>query len=423
MNGEQIASLGPALAAHLQRFEHCFCREPTFKHLEQYVRGLMTNLDRKSIEPIALGAAVPPRTLQEFLSHLSWDHGRAEATLHRLVADRPVRGPRIGVLDASGYPKQGDKTPGVKPQWCGQLGKVSNCVVGQHLLWTDNDPVNPFSCMLCSDLFLPEDWAADRERCRAAHIPDELTHRTKWRIAIEQLERAMSHGVRFDWVTFDEDYGDATALWFELDRLGLCGIGEARPTFRCWATRPAYVSLQAAHAPRRVDELCIHSPAFTDQSWQRMKIKDMTRGACVWQVKTTRVHLVTEDPKGRPIPTDRQYWLIIAQQPLTGEIKYFVSNAPASADLLTMLKVAFGRWHIERWFGRAKQEAGLDAFEVRTYRSLIRHWLCSTIAMFFLAEQTARLRGEKPEGHTRTSQPRDERADQPTAQRQLEHAA
>src|SRR2546423_1585434 len=92
MTGEQIASLAPALVAHVQRFEHCFAREPTFQHLGQYVRGLMTSLDRKSIEPIALGADVAPRTLQEFLSHLSWDHSRAEATLHRLAADRAVRG-------------------------------------------------------------------------------------------------------------------------------------------------------------------------------------------------------------------------------------------------------------------------------------------------------------------------------------------
>jgi SRSO17 transposase len=248
MTSQQIESLAAALAAHVQRFKHCFSREPTFQHLGQYVQGLLTNLDRKSIEPIALGAAVPPRTLQEFLSHLSWDHERAEATLHRLVADRPVRGVRIGVLDASGYPKQGEKTPGVHHQWCGQLAKVTNCVVGQHLLWTDNDPTNPFSCMLCSDLFLPETWAADRPRCRRAHLPEELGHRTKWQIGLEQLERAMGHGVIFDWVTFDADYGDASKLWFELDRLGLWGIGEVRPTFRCWTTRPACTSLQAPHA-------------------------------------------------------------------------------------------------------------------------------------------------------------------------------
>ena len=98
MTGEQIASLAPALGAHLQRFEHCFAREPTFRHLGQYVRGLMTSVDRKSIEPIALGADVPPRTLQEFLSFLDWDHESANDHLQRVVMDR--HGPVIGDAQA-----------------------------------------------------------------------------------------------------------------------------------------------------------------------------------------------------------------------------------------------------------------------------------------------------------------------------------
>jgi len=411
MDGDQIASLRPALAAHLAQFRHCFKRQETFEHLLQYVPGLMSDLDRKSVEPIALGAAVPPRTLQEFLSHLSWDHMRAEATLQRLVADRPVRGLRIAVVDASGYPKSGDKTPGVQRQWCGQLGKTDNCVVGQHLLFTDNDPANPFSCMLCSDLFLPESWSNDRDRCGKARIPEALVHRPKWRIAIEQIERATAQGVKFDWVTFDEDYGNVPAFWYELDRLGLHAIGEVRANFYCWPRRPACASLQAAHASKRVDNVCTYSPVFTKQPWTRMKVKDMTRGPCLWEIKAARVHLVEHEGKGgyKPRPTDRKYWLIVARNPTTKEIKYFVSNAPASTDLQPMLAAAFSRWHVEKWFERAKQEVGLDAFEVRTYRSLIRHWLCAMIAMHFLAEQTTRLRGEKSADHLRAGDAGDQR--------------
>jgi hypothetical protein len=120
----------------------------------------------------------------------------------------------------------------------------------------------------------------------------------------------------------------------------------------------------------------------------------------VWEVKAARVHLV--DASGSVSqPTDRQYWLIVARNPETGEIKYFVSNASAKTSLPEMLQVAFGRWHVEKWFGRAKQEAGFGAFEVRTYTSLIRHWLSSRMAMYFLATQTQRLRGEKSADHAR----------------------
>lgn len=409
MTGEQIASLRPALDAYLERFRPCFKRTETFEHLGQYVAGLMSDMGRKSVEPIALSAGVSPRTLQEFLSLLAWDHDRAQATLHRLVADRPAKGQAIGVIDASGYPKRGDKTPGVQRQWCGEHGKKDNCVIGQHLLWTDNAADNPFSCMLCSDLYLPESWAEDRERCREAHIPDELMYRPKWRIAVEQIERAMGNAVRFDWVTFDEDYGNVPDFWFELDRLGLRGMGEVKSNFHCWPTRPAYRSLHPSHASHLVENVCRFSPVFREQEWQRIKIKDVTRGPMVWEVKAARVYLVDrDDAKRRSVPTDRPYWLIVARQPSSGEIKYFVSNAPASVELLELMQVGFSRWHIEKWFERGKQEAGLGAFEVRTYRSLKRHWLCCQVTMFFLAEQTTRLRGEKPGHHVRASQPCDQ---------------
>lgn len=425
MTYEQVESLCPALSGFLETFRHCFVRQPTFEHLKQYVSGLMTDVDRKSVEPIALGAGVAPRTLQEFLSHLTWDERRAEAALHRRVADRLVKGKVIGEIDGSGYPKQGDKTPGVQRQWCGQLGQVANCVVGQHLLWTDNDPVNPFSCLLCSDLYIPQGWAEDAERRERAHLPPELTYRPKWKMAIEQLERAMGNGVRFDWVTFDEEYGDVPAFWFELDRLGLNAIGEVKVNFSVWPQWPACQSLHPAHASKPVENVCKYSPKFTKQRWRRLKIKDTTRGPMIWEVKAARVHLVIapDEQHPKPRPTDREYWLIFARHVRDRTVKYFVSNAPASVPLLEMLQVGFGRWHIEKSFERGKQEIGLDAFEVRTYRSLQRHWLCSMIAMLFLAEQTARLRGEKSTDHLRAGHAGDQPAGHEAAECALEIAA
>ena len=208
----------------------------------------------------------------------------------------------------------------------------------------------------------------------------------------------MGDGVRFSWLTFDEEYGSVPAFWFGLDRLGQRGIGEVRANSRCWPTRPHCRSTQSAHASKRVDNACRYSPVFTRKKWRRITIKDTTRGPMVWEVKAARVHLV--DASG-PVsqPTDRQYWLILARNPATGEIKYFVSNASAKTSLSDMLQVAFARWHVEKWFGRAKQEAGFGAFEVRTYTSLIRHWLSSRMAMYFLAAETQRFRGEKSADH------------------------
>jgi SRSO17 transposase len=394
MTADQIGSLQPQLAAFLEWFRPFFATEPSFKHLQRYLLGLLTDLKRKSIEPIALAAGVPVRTLQEFLAFFVWDHVRCSNRLQQLVMDEHGGERAIGVIDASGHPKRGDKTPGVQRQYCGETGKIDNCIVGQHLLYTNNHPSNPFSCMLACDLYLPKSWADDRQRCREAKIPDTLEFRTKWRIAADQVKEALGNGIRLAWLTFDEDYGNVPAFWFELDALGQRAIGEVPSNFKVWPKRPACQSLQGPFAAKEAANICRYSPIFTEQAWQRVKVKEATRGPVVWEVKAARVHLV-DTRSGRSQPTDRQYWLLVARHVDTGEIKYFVSNAPANVTREEMLQAAFARWHVEKWFERGKQEVGLGAFEVRTYASLIRHWLCCRLAMYFLAAATQRLRGEK----------------------------
>jgi SRSO17 transposase len=402
MTADQIRSLQPALAALLETFRPYMGRASNFGHLLAYVLGLTADLKRKSIEPIALAAGAAVRTLQEFLSFLDWDHEAANDHLQRVVMDGHGCARAIGVLDACGHAKQGRMTPGVARQWCGETGKIDNCVVGQHLLYSDNHPTNPFNCALASDLFLPEAWSKDRERCRKAHIPDEVIHRPKWRMALDQVQRAIANGVRFWFLTFDEDYGKVPQFWFELDALGQQAIGEVPANFHVFAKRPAYRSAQKAHASKRVDNLCRFSPLFREQPWQRVTVKDTTRGPMVWEIKVARVHL-TDTAEKPSRPTDRQYALIVARHVDTGEIKYFISNAAGCVPLEDLLTAAFARWQIELWFERAKQEAALGAFEVRTYRSLLRHWFCSRLAMYFLAAQTQRLRGEKSADHAGAS--------------------
>jgi len=137
-------------------------------------------------------------------------------------------------------------------------------------------------------------------------------------------------------------------------------------------------------------------------------VKDATRGPIVWEIKMARVHLVVAAPRPSR-PTDRQYALIVARNVDSGEIKYFISNAAAGVPLEDLLTAAFARGPIELWFHRAQQEAGLGAFEVRTYRSLLRHWFCSRPAMYFLAAQTQPLRGEKSGDHAGTGGGGDQR--------------
>ncbi len=407
MNAEQLASLQPALSAWVQSFRPCFKRAVTFGYFQSYLLGLMADLRRKSVEPIALACGIAVRTLQEFLSMFAWDHERLERMLLHRVADRcPAGG--IGVVDATGHPKQGDKTPGVQRQYCGESGKIENCVVAQHLLFTDNDAKNPFSCVLASDLYLPQKWADDRGRCDEAGIAPELACRPKWKIAVGQVKQGWPAACSSTGWSSMKSTG-----WFRRSgsRWTSWDSGEwakCRPTSAPGSDVPACNSGgYACHAARRVDNLTTHSPAFVSQSWKRCKVKQTTRGRLIWEYKAARVHLSDSSHANHnlSVPTDRMYWLIVMRQPKTGEIKYVISNAGESVGVAELIRALLSRWHVEKWFEHAKQDAGLGDFEVRTYLSLIRHWLCVRLAMCFLSEQTTRLRGEKCADHLRTDLP------------------
>src|SRR5512138_1540864 len=144
MTAEQVAELGPAFTDYLRCFRPCFVTGNTFAHLGTYCRGLMSDLARKSVEPIAWAAGCAVLTLQEFLTHHAWDHDALLARLQRrIVAEHlPAPGRKgadaddlgvIGLIDETSVPKKGDKTPGVQRQYCGALGKVDNCLVTVHL--------------------------------------------------------------------------------------------------------------------------------------------------------------------------------------------------------------------------------------------------------------------------------------------------
>ena len=203
MDTQQLRQLKPKLRKFLSQFDDCFLRKDTRAHLPTYVAGQLSSLQDKSVEPIALKAGVAPRTLQEFLSQLKWDQDKLRDRLQDIVRTEHAGRHAIGIFDETSYVKKGDKTPGVKRQWCGAVGKEENCMVTVHLGYACGE----FHCLLDGELFLPEDWSADRQRCREAGIPEAISYRPKWQIALELLDRAVGRGIHFEWLTFDEGYG------------------------------------------------------------------------------------------------------------------------------------------------------------------------------------------------------------------------
>jgi SRSO17 transposase len=133
MDAELIRGLELELSDFLAGFSDCFARRDTRAHFPVYVRGQLSELPRKSVEPMALAAGAAVRTLQEFLTHLTWDENRMRRHVAQILVEEHADEESIGLLDESGWVKKGDQTPGVQRQYCGSVGKQENCIVTVHL--------------------------------------------------------------------------------------------------------------------------------------------------------------------------------------------------------------------------------------------------------------------------------------------------
>jgi SRSO17 transposase len=393
MDAQEFRRLEAEFTAFLDRFADCFGRRDTRGHLGVYVRGQLSDLPEKSVEPIALEAGVAPRTLQEFLSQHRWDEDRLRDRAQHIVAADHAGLHSIGIVDETSDVKKGDKTPGVQKQWSGRLGKTENCIVTVHLGFARGD----FHCLLDGELYLPESWDADRDRCREAGIPDSLVYRPKWQIALELYDRAVANGLRFAWLTFDEGYGSKPEFSRGLSSRGQLYVGEVPRSFAAWLDPPRVVTrryrrngkgrgrkvprLASGSAPiRRVDEL-LNDKRLVDQPWKRFHVKDGEKGPVVWECKHCMITI--KDAQGLP---GQRLHLLVARNVLDPEeLKFFVSNGPIEIRLETLLLVAFSRWRVERCFEDHKSEIGLDQYEGRRYLGLKRHLIISAVSYLFLA--------------------------------------
>jgi SRSO17 transposase len=403
MDAKQIAQLQPKLMEFLSRFDDCFPRCDTRKHLPVYVQGQLSNIERKSVEPIALKAKVKVRTLQEFLSQHQWDEDRMRQRLQEIVASEHQNPRAIGIIDETSDAKKGEKTPGVQRQYCGAEGKQDNCIVTVHL----GTAVDDFHCLVDGELFLPKQWSEDRERCREAGIPETMVYRPKSEIALELYDRAHANGVRFAYVTFDEWYGAKPEFLRGLDQRQQKYVGEVHKHFVAWLSPAPGVTNRpfrrhgkgrsrrtprlpvGSAKPQYLEELLKH-PSMRDQAWQRYRVKDGEKGPMVWEVKHALIH-----PKDENDLPDRAHHWIVARNVLNQEIKHFVSNAPEQTPVSELLLVAFSRWRIERCFEDQKGEVGLDHYEGRRYRGMKRHYIITMLSYLFLSRVLSELREKK----------------------------
>lgn len=401
MDVASIRRVGHGVERYLAEFSDCFGRCDTESYLGVYVEGQNSDLQRKSAEPMALRAGIVPRSLQVFLASASWDEQRMVDRVQEIVARDHSHAFAIGLVDETGSPKKGRHTAGVQRQWCGNRGKVDNCVVSVHVGYT----VGNFHSLLDSDLYLPRSWADDPERRHEVGIPDDVAYRPKWQIALSQIERALGNGIRVSAWTFDEYYGGCYAFLDGLDALGQTYVAEVPCNFHGWATAPKVlyratpqemrrkgrkrrVPRLAKTAPKTSDvrDLLIYSPAFREQPWTPIHVKDGEKGPLVREVKTIAFRMQRDG-----LPT-RPHWLIVARDPQRPEdVKFFVSNASAGCPLEWLVYVAYSRWPIEQCFKEEKDELGFDHFEVRGWRSIHRHMYLTQVSHLYLNKARERL--------------------------------
>jgi SRSO17 transposase len=403
MDVSQIKGLGKELNRFMREFDDCFGRSEPRRSLRTYVRGQLSNLRHKAIEPIALDAGVPPRTLQYFFSSAKGDDALLRDRTQQMVARDHGHAWAIGVIDETGNPKQGRDTAAVQKQYCGNTGKVDNCVVAVHWAYVAGD----FVCLMDSDLFLPESWANDWERRHKADIPDDVIHRKKTVMALEQVARALRNGLRLAGWSFDALYGHDREFLDGMDALGQNYCGQIPSDFFGWLRPPRVLVKPVGGGGRKrrfprlarkalpacaVANLMRYSERFSRQKGKRYRVTDTERGPMVWEVKVRRFYR-KHGAAGLP---GAAHTLIVARNVLDPkEIKYFLSNQVPAPDGVTvewLLSVAFSRFGVERCFELGKRDLGLDHFEMRSWRGIHRHLYISQLSLLFCARVHHRLR-------------------------------
>lgn len=412
---EEIQGLGEQLRAYHAIFAPLFARKEQREWAAVYLEGLVTpSIERKSIEPMVLaiqgadGNAV--RAVQQFIGAGAWED---EGILRRHRAEVAVTlGEEEGVLtlDGSDVPKQGKESVGVKRQYCGQLGKRANCQAGVFLGYVSSQGFT----LLDRRLYLPEEWvrsaqyAERREKCG---VPSDVAFRTKNELAWDMLESlARERSVPHRWVACDEAFGRDTVLLDRIAGLGLWYVAEVPKDTRVWLERPATdVPAWSGRGRKpthpRVLEGQPEAKAVSDlaascarEVWTRCSIKEGTKGPIIADFFALRVISVRQDLPGSEV------WVVFRRHTETGEVKYFLSNAPADTPLSTLVRIAGLRWPIETCFEEGKQYLGMGHYEVRSWKGWHHHMTLCLLAHHFLVRAQHKLK-KNAGAHPATSGP------------------
>ena len=394
MTGAELLELEADLEQYLASYDELMGRRENRENLRRFARGQLGTVERKSLEPLADAEGVEPRSLQEFFSRHRWDTEGVRTQLQRRIAEAYGGPDGIFLVDETSDAKKGAMTAGVARQYCGATGKIDNCIVSVHLAYARG----AFHSLLDGELFLPECWnanAADpqiQEKRRLAAIPVGVGHVAKPEMALQMLARALRNRVPGRWVGADELYGRSPAWRAGVAALSLYYVVEVPKNLEGWLRRPTLgppppwrgrgrpPTRREPDPPARTVEAWAAQAGGWRGPWSQFRVHDTQKGPEVWEARWARFYEAAERAPCGPQK------LIVARNVRTGEVKYFLTNAPDQYALVALLGVAFSRWRVERCFQDAKEELGLDHAEMRKYLALQRQLLLTAVNLLFLRQ-------------------------------------
>ena len=367
-----------------------------------YSRGLMLPIERKSVEPLAahtdpLHVSAKHQSLHHLVAQSEWSDAAVLACVREWVMPELDRKSQFyGIVDDTGFPKQGTHSVGVARQYCGQLGKQDNCQVAVSVSLATEQASVPIAWRL----YLPEKWAKDPKRRKKAGVPREVKFQTKPDIALDQLRAAKAAGVAIGIVLADAGYGNETAWREALDRMELeycvgvqsvttvwaAGTGPVPPMAKNKIGRPrTRWQRPAGTTPLSVKEL---AQTLTDKHWRTVGWREGTNQTLASRFAALRVRAAHRDEEGLRAPRKEQWLLIEWPVDQAEPIKYWLSTLPADTTLVDLVKTAKMRWRIERDYQDLKQEFGLSHYEGRGWRGFHHHaTLCIAAYGFLLANR------------------------------------
>ena len=381
----------PRLEAFLEPFTAALHIPEQQTNAQHYVQGLLSDLKGKDVESIAYLHDRQRQGLQKFIGQADWDHQPLLTELVRQVGTELGEPDAILVFDPSAFPKKGTESVGVQRQWCGRLGKIDNCQVGLYLGYVSRHE----HALVDVRLYLPKDWTRRKKRRQKAGVPEAIRFRTRHELFLEMLDergQALPHA----WVSGDDELGRSSWFRQQLRARGetyLLAVPSNTSVRDLVAPDPPY----GGHGRRplapftRVDRWCA---AWPEAAWTTVEVRDGEQGPIVVQVVTTLVQARTE---GRVADVVERL-VVFRERQADGSWKhdYLLSNAVLGTALTEFARVFKAQHRIEECLKRAKGEAGLADYQVRTWKGWHHHQTLCLLATWFLTQETRRGKNPDP---------------------------